>query len=358
MRIDLVRPDEITDDLAARWRAIQDMRDELQNPFFSPDFTKIVGRVRDDVEVAILERDGEIAGFFPFHRKRFGIGAPIGAQICDYQGPIAVPDLTLEAGPLLKGCRLAAYDFNHALRSEPMFQTASYIDHASPVIDLRAGGFEAWRADRKAATGKAITQTERKRRKIEREIGPLVYTAEDSDPAAWETMVAWKNASLHAVGARSILEVPWTLRVLETIRDTRTAAFAGMLSTLRAGDRLIAAHFGMRSARVWHWWFPTYDHRLTNMSPGLCLLWACARWTDDQAVDRIDLGRGTQEFKRQFGNTAVPLCEGSLERPARVAGLARRARKGIHGLADRTLPARYADLQRRAFNRVLGAGLV
>lgn len=358
MRFEVIRPDEITPALAARWRALQQADIVLQSPFFTPEFTRAVGRHRADLRVAVIERDGEVAGFLPFHRKRLGVGSPVGGQVCDYQGPVAAPDVALDPATLLRGAGLVAYDYNHAPRTGRLFREGAYAVSASPVIDL-SDGFEAWREHRKRATGKAITQLERKRRKMERELGPLQYTHNDTDPEVWRTLLDWKSASLAAQGTRPVMRVPWVGALLETIRDWQSADFAGVLSSLRAGDRLIAVHFGMRSGGVWHWWFPTYDSTLTKHSPGLALLYDCVRWMDGYArLRRLDLGRGTQLFKQQFANAEVLLCEGSLERAATPAGALRRARKGIHRAAVSALPAPYADLQRRALNKVLRAGLV
>lgn len=147
------------------------------------------------------------------------------------------------------------------------------------------------------------------------------------------------------------------MKALENIRATESTNFAGMLSSAYVGDRLAAVHFGMRSHTTWHWWFPTYDPKLDKFSPGLILLLELARRAPDFGLDRIDLGRGDERYKASFASATTPLCEGSVERPWSLAGGPRRARKMIHRVLKRYRRFdKLTDLQRRAFNRLLGAG--
>ena len=68
--------------------------------------------------------------------------------------------------------------------------------------------------------------------------------------------------------------------------------FQGVLSGLYIGEKLVAAHFGMRSRRVLHWWFPAYDPELGKYSPGAQLLLELSR----AAVYVPPIGAGTGPF--------------------------------------------------------------
>ena len=142
---------------------------------------------------------------------------------------------------------------------------------------------------------------------------------------------------------------------LNTIRSIENDHFAGMLSSVYAGDRLAAVHFGMRSHAVWHWWFPTYDLDLDKYSPGLILLLELARQAPGLGLIRLDLGRGHARYKTAFASGATPLIEGSIEYLWSLAGSFRRVRKLTHKCLESTPLDTLTDVQRRAFDRILGA---
>ena len=163
--------------------------------------------------------------------------------------------------------------------------------------------------------------------------------------------MAMKNASYHRLGVGSILDVAWVDRALATIRAHRSPNFAGLVSTLYAGDRPVAAHMGMRSSTTIHWWFNTYDYDLRAYAPGLALLLMLAKRAAGDGLKIIDFGRGTEDYKLTFSNGSTELCEGSIERPNSLPGTVRRFQKlGVRAFARVPL-GRYESLPRRALHR-------
>lgn len=351
----MVSPREVDAGLQRAWRALQAADPDLASPFFSPDFCRIVGEVRDDLRVAVFPMAGEPVGFFPFHRQRFGRLAPLGGQISDYHGIIG-SDGGLGPGALLRALRAQAFDFNHAPASQALFCDHAFLETTSPLVDL-SDGFEAWRRERRAR-GSAIRNAERKGRKLAREVGPLRFVANDTDPAVWQQLLAWKRAALGAIGVAFILDRPWTRAVVERVRATDTPRFGGMTSALWAGDRLAAVAFSMRGGTTIHSWFPTYNPELDRYSPGLILLLEILNQASEVGVAEVDLGRGSERYKVEFANGAKALCEGSVERGASPLGLTRKLRNGIVTLAQKSGTPRQAELTRRATNRLLRAGRI
>jgi CelD/BcsL family acetyltransferase involved in cellulose biosynthesis len=105
---------------------------------------------------------------------------------------------------------------------------------------------------------------------------------------------------------------PWVVNLLRLIHATQHEEFAGMLSALYAGDELVAAHFGMRSRTVWHYWFPCFRREFAKYSPGLVLLLEMIRSAPPLGVRLIDFGKGDNLYKRRFMNTAIPIAEGAV----------------------------------------------
>lgn len=257
---------------------------------------------------------------------------------------------------MLRACGLASYDFNHALADQPLFSGNAFWSDCSLHADV-SHGIEAWKRQINQQT-KALKTTERKRHKLERELGPLKFVLHDPSAEAWNTFISWKRLALAKAGMSGFLEENWVNGLFDDLRATQTPEFGGYFSTLYAGERLVAAHFGLCSARVWHWWFPTFDAGLHRYSPGLVLLVHCLEHAAASGLAELDFGRGTERYKREFSNGSRMLCEGSLELWHTPHGAARRLRKSIQRAGNRFLPETKADTLRRASNRILRAGFI
>jgi CelD/BcsL family acetyltransferase involved in cellulose biosynthesis len=349
LKIDVIRPTELSEHEASAWREFQEGAPGLSSPFFSPEFACAVDRARDDAFVAIVRSGNDILAFFPFQR-RGRTGLPIGAAICDYQGLIGRDTQSFSAKDLLDGCHLDVVDFNHVPVTQTLFRQHSTTTSHSPYLDLSAG-YAQFVARRKAQGVQEIAGTLRKQRKLERELGTLRFVPDDDSDVAWQSLIAWKNAQYRSTNVVEILNRSWVANALSAIRKVKTAQFSGMLSTLYAGNELLAAHFGMRSPTVWHYWFPAYNVGHSRYSPGLILLLKMAEHGAENGIRMIDLGRGRARYKNAFSDGEIELCEGSIERPISVSGALRVTRK----LVERSwsaLPLGSArQWPRRVFNR-------
>jgi CelD/BcsL family acetyltransferase involved in cellulose biosynthesis len=88
--------------------------------------------------------------------------------------------------------------------------------------------------------------------------------------------------------------------------------FSGMLSAVYAGPHLLAAHFGLRAGPVLHWWFPVYDPDFGRLSPGWLLLIAVIDAAPELGIERIDLGRGLDDYKRRAMTGHQTVCQGAV----------------------------------------------
>ena len=198
--------------------------------------------------VALIQNAGVVAGFFPFQRTRLGFGYPVGGGRSNYQGAVVDPGLEWDARGLIRACRLRAYSFHHLLASQEPFQPYHALSSPSSVIDV-SGGYEAFLAGRRAAGSEIVAQTERKARKLEREVGPVRFEPNLSDRAVLRLLMRWKSYQYMRTGVVDQFAIAWNVALIEHIHRTTGADFAGMLSVLRAGDRVAAVAFGVRSAR-------------------------------------------------------------------------------------------------------------
>lgn len=325
-------PAELDSSTLALWRRYAD-GPGFESPYFRPEFTQIVAAARPAVRVAVLEEEGRAVGFFPFERRRFGCAGPVGGPISDYQGVVHAPGIDLDAGRLLRDCGLRVFSFDHLLASQSAFLPFHRVRAVSPVVDLDAG-FGVYRDGLRERREHLVRSVERKSRKLAREVGPLRFELSTPDRSVLERVLDWKEAQYRRSGLRPVVRARWVREVLERVHAVETPGFAGVLSALWAGDALVAAHFGMRSRRVLHWWFPTHAPGFDRFSPGLLLLWELLRQLEQAGATRLDLGKGDDGYKARFATAEVALAEGFVELPSLVAS-ARKMRRGLEARARR-----------------------
>ncbi len=313
MNITVIGASQLDAGLQARWRELQAGNTALRSPYFAPEFTLAVAAVRDDVRIAILEQAGRIAGFFP-HQARWGIGLPVGGGLSDHHGVVCASDTRWNWLQVLQGARLSSWRFDHLPREQAPAGALS-TPALSPVMDL-SRGFAAYLTARRTCGIRRLGEIERKGRKLAREVGPLRFEAHTADRDVFETVLRLKSRQCRRTGVPDFFAQAWTRALAERIAATQQPHFSGCLSALYAGDTLVAAHLGMRSPGVWHWWFPVYEHTLAAYSPGGLLLLNVAQAAAAQGHAMLDLGKGEDAYKQSFADGSLPLAEGWVHRPA------------------------------------------
>lgn len=327
MNVELFAAAELPPKYRERWRELHGSNPDLRSPYFHPEFTAAVARAHDDVEIAVVERSGEPVAFFPFQRGRFGVGRPVGGRLSDYHGVIMVPYAKLDARRLMRACKLTVWPFDHALASQELFRPFAEIKSESPTMDLR-GGFEAYLEGKKKSGASRISQMQRKGRKLAREVGPVRLEVQVDDPAALDQVIRWKSEQCRRTGVYDFFSDERAVRLVRDIAQTKVDGFEGLVSVLYVGDAIAAAHMGMRTEDVLHWWFPGYEHSLSQYSPGGILLLELAKAMADLGISTLDLGKGDDAYKPSFMTGAVPLIEGAVDVPSAAAFI---RRSGIRG---------------------------
>jgi CelD/BcsL family acetyltransferase involved in cellulose biosynthesis len=310
-RTRVIAAQNLTSAEVAAWSALQSVDPLLASPFFRPEFTLAVADVRGDAYVAIIEDADGAAGFFPFQAGPLGIGHPIGGPLSDYQGAIMRAGWEWDAGELIRSCGLAAWRFDHLLTEQKPFTMFHRVMGQSPVIDL-SRGYEAYVESRREAGTVQIKKAQALRRKLEREVGPLHIELHEKNPDLLRLLMRWKSQQYAASGKLDIFSITWVARIVERIYASQHEGFAGMLSVLYAGDRPLAAHMGLRSRVVWHYWMPAYDPEYARYSPGILLLLGMAERAPTLGLRVIDMGNGRAFYKLRLMNGVVPIVEGEV----------------------------------------------
>ena len=368
-----VRFGGLTADDLDRWAEWHRTNPDLASPYFHPDFTRHAAaaraaHARDDVRVARLcDRSGAATAFFPHQRTRLATAAPPGGRLCDFHGVVAGSGIDWTAGRTLRAADVWGYAFHMLPPGQGPFLDARVADDLEPREGVRAdlaGGFDAWVERREAAGSKRHRKIEQFRRRTERDLGPVAFAWHSGDPAAWDALLEWKRAQYAATGFTDVLAAAWVRSLLERCRDARPPAhaddgtFGGVLSTLRAGGRLLAVHFGLRSGGRLHSWFPAYDRQFRTLSPGNVLMLEALRAAADRGVDAVDLGAGDEGYKYSYGTDTFPLHAGRAEEPGLFRAAARAARRGRDALKTHPAgaPARRLAAATRGWRERLSLG--
>jgi CelD/BcsL family acetyltransferase involved in cellulose biosynthesis len=306
----VLTPDEMPVEERLLWSDYA-RRHPFGSPFLSWAFMAVIGRVRDDVRVAVVE-DGDEVGFFPFQCRSDWTGAPVGAGISDAQAFIAPPPWTFDPRRLLSGAGLAGWDFDHLLVEQSPFVPFHRSRHRVPVVDL-GDGYQAFTARLRSHSRDFLPQVLRRRRKLEREVGPVTFewSANDSDEAM-RALREWKSAQYGRTGVWDRFSYSWIAEAIDGLSHAVDPDCTGVLGVLRAGDRLAAVHLGLRSRDRLCWWFPAYDPELGRYSPGLILLLELISAGAGRHVPVLDLGRGEHGYKLRVADRFYEVAEGEV----------------------------------------------
>jgi CelD/BcsL family acetyltransferase involved in cellulose biosynthesis len=286
----------LSPELFSLWEDLHDSAGGQTGPFLHPAYVRAAGAVRRDVEVGIITRENEVVGFLPFQRSLLGVGGPVGSRLCDMAGALVRPNadwdpLTFASAAGLRTLRLP--NVPAAMAAFDPFQGEAGV---APVLDL-ADGFDAYRQASLDSGSSFMRQLERKGRKLERDLGPRRFVWHTTADSVFDTLLSWKAAQRRVTRTPNVLRLRWARALIERLRLTNDEGFAGVLSALYVGDTLAAAHFGIRTRHVLHYWIPAYNNELSKYSPGLLALMDLADAAADRGIRRIDLGSGEERYK-------------------------------------------------------------
>lgn len=313
MRIDTIRVEELANSDVDHWRTLQKANSTLDSPFFHPRFSQQVGAVRDSASVAVFrENSGRVLGYLPFEKTKDGAGRPIGGRLSDYQAIIGPNDLEFSNRELLQSCKLSRFQFDHWLVSQPCFSSSFYTTDGSPFLDL-SRGYAHYESVRREMGADELKQTQRKSRKVEREVGETRLVFHDTSDAAWNALLQWKSEQYERTKATDIFAYSWTRALLKDLKRERDDEFGGVLNSLYAGDTLLAVHYGLFGDGNLHWWFPTYSQDFAKYSPGRIMLLMLAQNCEDLGITKIDLGRGMTSYKMRAMTGATPVGDGTVD---------------------------------------------
>jgi CelD/BcsL family acetyltransferase involved in cellulose biosynthesis len=312
MQVKLTTPTKLSKEEFAAWAQFQEQSPEFDSPYFRPEFSQAVAAVRSDVEVAVMMEQHQLVGFLPFQRTGGHGARPVGGRLSDYQAIIGRRGVTFDVRELLRSCNLTVFDFDHMLATQESFSPYHRFIDRSPYLDL-SHGFDEYRSALRASARTTMRHTFRLSRKLDREVAPIRCEVFSTNAEAFEALLRWKSEQYRVTNVTNVFSFPWTIDLLREIWRRQADSFQGVLSVLYAGDRPIASHFGMRSGKVLHWWFPAYDGEFADYGPGRVLLALVAQQCESHGIEKIDMGRGVAKYKSLVMSGVTEVAVGSVD---------------------------------------------
>lgn len=91
-----------------------------------------------------------------------------------------------------------------------------------------------------------------------------------------------------------------------------------VLSRMSVGGRVYACHYGFQFHDNFFWYQPTFDSSVEKFWPGFCLLTQVIQdATENPAMSKLDLGLGSEAYKKQFANATRRTLYVTLHRSLR-----------------------------------------
>lgn len=326
-KTDLVLPSQLSDEDVSAWGIFNAQSPGLSVAFLSHPYALAAENVFPNVRVCRVERDGKAVLFFPFQfrsslHRLFGIGQRLAGELSDYFGVVADGDVRLDPKALLKMSRLQALLFTHLAESQAVFGLAGHAPEPGHLIEFPAGGRQFWE-ERRSLDKKFVQDTERREKKLAKDIGAIKFVFDCPDLPTLESLIATKRDQYRRTGAADTLADPSARAFLRHLAGQRHSQCRGILSTLYAGDVWVASHFGLRCEQTLHYWFPVYNPQLSAYGPGRLLIKQVIEAGANQGVTRIDRGAGDSAAKRDLSTRQHAYLRGLWLRPG-VQGLAYR----------------------------------
>jgi CelD/BcsL family acetyltransferase involved in cellulose biosynthesis len=216
-------------------------------------------------------------------------------------GIIAEADFRGNPAEMLESAGLKRWYFHQLAPGQSQLLPAGHPFDEAPFISVQ-GGYARYRQDRRILHPRTFKDLDKRQQRLADQLGDVRFEWQINDHCMLDQLINWKRLQYRKTRVFDVFSVPWTGALLHRLLRQQTDAMTGQLSVLYAADLPVAMHFGMRSGPVLHCWYPAYDDRWAKWSPGLQAFDALIRAAAQAGLDRLDLGKGPEAFKRKLSN--------------------------------------------------------
>lgn len=312
------------------------------NAFISPTFTQAASQAWPGrVKACLIDSGSDAIAVLPYQfpsgfAAALGAAVRVGEEMSDYFGVIAAPDLRCATDELLGLAGLSHLYFTH-LEERQTGRGLAGEKAAGGLRILLPDGGPAYLDALARSDAKFSKDTERRLRKAVQDLGEARFCLDEPDPATWLSRVlAEKRAQYLRTKNVDWLADPGRRKLMEILADGREPDCRPVVSTLMFGDKWAAIHFGLRSHRTLHYWFPVYNPDLGSYAPGRLLLYHVIREAQTAGIAIIDRGEGETQAKKDFPSERHTFYSGVWFRPGVRALIYRAYQSAAWRLAEAT----------------------
>jgi CelD/BcsL family acetyltransferase involved in cellulose biosynthesis len=342
MRVDLIHPKELDAAAIGAWQALRAAHPAYASPYFHPRFTQVVGSLREDARVFLVEDGGRPVAFWGLHVRPDGYARPLGQPLADENGPIFDQSATLDFPALLREARIGAASFTGMPLPATVLSPFITETGQSARIDLRTGG---------AATLASLTQEHsthfknmrRKERKALELHGEIGFDGFCRDPAVLQLLIDWKRAQFVRTGIFDVLSPAWARALIIALAQETAPDFRGLVTVIRLGGHLGAVEFSLQGDGHLHSWITAYNPAHAALSPGHLMQIRVIENAEALGIKVIDIGVGEAHYKRFYANAWVALTQGVVP-AASLTGAVHGMRSSLWRAAEATPIAGVAGL--------------
>jgi len=324
IRLVVRRASELNEIDRTAWAALRASNPALYSPYFHLKYTELLAKLRDDVFIVCAYQDDLPIAFLPYQGERFA--RPVGAPMTDYHGFVCKADAEFNASEFLKEAGIGTLYFSATVN--PHFEPHTQSEDEGAVMDI-GDGARAWREARDSSYRRHLKSTRRRIRKSEEEFGPRRFVWKSKDRSIFNDLIRWKKQKFSETGKYDVLSAGWTMQLLEILWQSSGDLRCDM-QALYFGDRLAAVDLGLTDGLTFHSWIVAYDGELHTHAPGIQLLEGLIDASGELGYSRIDLGAGTDGYKRHYASDPVKIGSGFIAAQGTAAAFC-----SLYGKAER-----------------------
>lgn len=324
MKFELYRPQDLSAEQWQIYAALRDARSIYDDPFFDPDFARIVGEVREDTRIGFASDKDGVFAVWALHIRPGNWARPIGAPFSDWNGPILAENTHLSAQEILAGFDISGLTTQGFQPLNPA-PTDELERTGANVSDL-SQGWQAFIADQKAQWPKHFKKMRRVYRNVDRDFSGPQFTWDDRRDDSFDRLMTLKREQYARTGYYDVLNAPWTRSLFDRLRHFEGPRLRTRMSSLYFGDQMAAGEFNLQSDKVLHGWITAFDQAYSKYSPGNILVQEVLARMNEAGLVLYDSGPGLDHYKRHYSNAQIAIESGVLSgnstalNASRVAG--------------------------------------
>jgi CelD/BcsL family acetyltransferase involved in cellulose biosynthesis len=314
VQVTVVRPADLGESEAARWRAFQATSLMMSHPFLSLSYVKAWATVNANARVTVVEDNGRIEAFMPYEVGDGKIATGIGGAHTNVDGLVS-SGAPLDMRAVVRKSGLRGWRFTRAPVDQKALDPYRYrgaSQRRSALYADLSGGYDNYLSDLRDGVKKRIVKVERSRRALQREIGPVSYDWRNLKPEYFDQLIEWKSAQYS--NARG-----WGPEVLSVMRELSLSDnddCRGLVGVLFAGEQVAAAALDLEGPGIVAGWTLAYNPELSKFSVGTLQLLDSIRSASARGVKMLDFGAdfnaAADSFKDRLGNGTYEVSGGGV----------------------------------------------